>query len=70
MNGITADIERLRQSYKEKKGLYDKLEREIAVFDEKIELATLGYYEPHFDFGTSERYELPTPNRRFEIGFE
>lgn len=57
LNGMTADIEQLRQSYKEKKALYDKLEREIAVFDEKIELATLGYYEPHFDFGTSERFK-------------
>lgn len=57
LTSIKNEIETVRASYKEKRALYDQLEREIAVFDEKIELSTLGYYEPHFDFGTSERFK-------------
>lgn len=57
LTSIKNEIESVRDSYKEKRALYDQLEREIAVFDEKIELSTLGYYEPHFDFGTSERFK-------------
>ena len=54
---ITSNIQTLRASYATKRKLFDELERELAVFDEKIELSTLGYYEPHFDFGTSDRFK-------------
>ncbi|AFT80172.1 Chromosome segregation ATPase [Alteromonas macleodii str. 'Black Sea 11'] len=54
---ITSNIQALRASYATKRKLFDELERELAVFDEKIELSTLGYYEPHFDFGTSDRFK-------------
>lgn len=57
LTSIRNEIETVRASYREKKAIYDQLESEIAVFDEKIELSTLGYYEPHFDFGTSERFK-------------
>ncbi|WP_348686723.1 DUF4041 domain-containing protein, partial [Rheinheimera aquimaris] len=57
LTSIKNEIEAIRASYREKKAIYDQLEREIAIFDEKIELSTLGYYEPHFDFGTSERFK-------------
>lgn len=57
LTSIKNEIEAVRASYRDKKAMYDQLEREIAVFDEKIELSTLGYYEPHFDFGTSERFK-------------
>lgn len=54
---ITSNIQTLRASYAIKRKLFDGLESELAVFDEKIELSTLGYYEPHFDFGTSEKFK-------------
>lgn len=51
------DISILRESYKTKKSIYDKLLEEIAIYDEEIELIELGFYKPHFDFDTSERFK-------------
>ena len=50
----TADA---RTSYTEKRKLLEELEKEVAVFDEKVSFAAFGVYEPHFDFGESERYK-------------
>lgn len=50
-------VEELRSSYKEKKGVFDKLIEEAAIYNEEIELAELGFYTPHFDFDTSEQYK-------------
>lgn len=54
---IEKTIEELRASYKEKKGIFDKLVEEAAIYDEEIELAELGFYKPHYDFDTSEKYK-------------
>lgn len=54
---IKKTIEELRASYKEKKIIFDKLVTEAAVYDEEIELAELGFYKPHYDFDTSEKYK-------------
>jgi hypothetical protein len=53
----TADIEGLRASYGEKKAIYDRLLKEIAIFDDKLAFAEMGVYEPHFDFTDSEEYK-------------
>ena len=50
-------ITRLRQDYKDKRTIYDDLVRHAAIYDEEIELAELGFYKPHYDFDTSERYK-------------
>ncbi len=50
-------IVELRGSYKEKRVIFDKLLQETAVYDEEIQLAELGFYKPHFDFDTSEKYK-------------
>ncbi len=54
---INKNIEKLKISYAEKRKIYDKLKEESAIYDETIELAQLGFYEPHFDFDTSEKYK-------------
>lgn len=54
---IDKTITNLKQSYKEKKVIYDKLLKQVAIYDEEIELAELGFYKPHFDFDTSEKYK-------------
>lgn len=56
-NKVTSEIEVLRESYREKKLIYDKLLKNVAIFDEEIELAEFGFYKPHFDFDTSEKYK-------------
>lgn len=54
---IDQEIKTLRDSYKEKRTVFDKLVKEAAIYDEEIHLAELGFYKPHFDFDTSERYK-------------
>lgn len=54
---IEISINALRQSYKDKKIIYDELVKNIAIYDEQIELIEMGFYKPHFDFDTSEEYK-------------
>lgn len=50
-------LEDLRAAYSEKKAIFDRLLKEVAVFDEKLAFAEMGIYEPHFDYGDSEAYK-------------
>ena len=50
-------LDELKSSYLEKKAVYDRLLREIAIFDELLSFAEMGVYEPHFDFTDSEEYK-------------
>lgn len=54
---IQEETGELRASYKDKKAIFDKLVREAAIYDEEIQLAELGFYKPHFDFDTAEKYK-------------
>lgn len=54
---LDLEVVNLRESYKEKRVVFDKLVREAAIYDEEIQLAELGFYKPHFDFDTSEKYK-------------
>lgn len=56
-NKTKGEIEALKDSYKEKKAIYDKLVKQAAIYDEEIQLAELGFYKPHYDFDTSEKYK-------------
>lgn len=53
----TRQLDELKASYGEKKGTYDRLLHEIAIFDERLAFADMGVYEPHFDFTDSEEYK-------------
>lgn len=53
----TANIAELRDSYAEKKAIFDRLAKEVAVFDDRLAFAEMGVYEPHFDFDTSEDFK-------------
>ena len=50
-------IELLRESYKTKKAIFDNLSQEVAIYDETIESAELGFYKPSFNFDHSEQYK-------------
>ena len=54
---LEQSIEKLKSDYKEKKVLFNKLVETAAIYNEEIELAELGFYKPHYDFGTSEEYK-------------
>ncbi len=57
INAHQSNIDELRASYAEKKIIYDRLIKEVAIFDEKIAFAEMGVYEPHFEFTDSEEYK-------------
>lgn len=50
-------IHLLESEYLNKKSLYDDLERSIEIYSESSNLISMGVYEPHFDFGTSDKYK-------------
>lgn len=54
---IDQKIDSLRESYQKKRVIFEQLVKEAAIYDEEIQLADLGFYKPHFDFDTSEKYK-------------
>lgn len=58
------NIRELQKSYKDKRVIYDRLRGELAIFDERLALAELGIYEPHFDFGDSETFKAEIKDTR------
>lgn len=60
------DIEGLRASYSDKRGIYDRLLSELAIFDDRLAFAEMGVYEPHFDFKDSDDYKVAISNIRDE----
>lgn len=54
---ISNEISDLRNGYTEKKAIFDRLIKEVAIFDEKLAFAEMGVYEPHFDYSDSEQYK-------------
>ncbi len=61
---ISADISSLRTQYAEKKEIFDRLAKEVAIFDEKLAFAEMGVYEPHFDYTDSEQYKKAVLDNR------
>lgn len=61
---LTAEIDEVRAIYKEKREILNQLLKEVAVYDERLSLAELGVYEPHFDFTDSEKYKEAIRNAR------
>ncbi len=51
-----AEIAALQQSYKDKHATYEKLLKQIAVYDEGVAYAELGVYAPHFELGDSTAF--------------
>ena len=54
---LTSDIDALRKSYAEKRAHFDRLESQVAIYDERLAFAELGIYEPHFDFTDSQEFK-------------
>ena len=51
------ELDNLRENYRLKKAVYDRLVVEAAIFDERLTFAEMGVYEPHFEFEDSEEYK-------------
>ena len=63
---IEKDLRQLRRSYAEKKDIYTKLVKEVAIYNETIAMAELGIYSPHFDFTDSDQFKAHIESVRAE----
>lgn len=63
---IRGQITQLQKDYAQKREVYDKLAREVAIFDDKLAFAEMGVYEPHFDFSDSDQFKVAMQEARGE----
>ena len=54
---LGTELSRLKEDFKSKKSIYDSLIKQIAIYDDEIELAELGFYKRMFPFDTSEKFK-------------
>jgi len=59
-------IDELRATYSEKRKLLDQLEKQVAIYDERLSFAELGVYEPHFEFRDTEEFKAAIDDIRAE----
>lgn len=57
LQSVNGEIRLLRDSYKEKKSVYDRLLEQVKLYQDQNDLADLAHYEPIFAFDTSEEYK-------------
>jgi hypothetical protein len=48
--------DKLTAEYENAHGVYNKLQKEIALLEESLEMTEFGIYKPHFDYDTSDEY--------------
>ena len=63
---LDKDILKIRDDYSKKREIYDRLIKEVAIFDERLSFAEMGVYEPHFDFDSSDKYKQQIEKIRSE----
>lgn len=49
--------DKLTSEYNNAHILYEKLQKEISLLEESLEMTEFGVYKPHFDFDSSEKYK-------------
>lgn len=54
---LNQSVEQVRTSYAEKREIYDRLKREIAIYNDQLSFVELGIYQPHFEFTDSEAFK-------------
>jgi hypothetical protein len=63
---LVSEADDLKASYSDNRATYDRLLKEVAMFDEKLAFAEMGIYEPHFDYTDSEQYKTAIQRVRDE----
>lgn len=58
LEDLDKNIENIRADYAKKREAYDRLAKEVAIFDDRLAFSEMGVYEPHFNFDDSEEYKL------------
>ncbi|WP_407473642.1 DUF4041 domain-containing protein [Sulfitobacter sp. PM12] len=57
VSDLQQKIEATRSSYSDKRNTLNKLEQQMAIYDERLSFAELGVYEPHFEFNDAEEFK-------------
>ncbi|WP_210204433.1 DUF4041 domain-containing protein [Devosia submarina] len=56
-SAVAEKLEEIRRLYGEKKAIYDRLAKQVAIFDDRLAFAEMGVYEPHFDYDSSDEFK-------------
>lgn len=54
---VRAKTEKLKEDYSEALETYKKLKREVAIYEDTLDVAEFGVYKPIFNFDDSEKYK-------------
>lgn len=54
---LEKDIENLRSNYKQKRVIYDELNKKIELYKDDLDMLDIGLYKPVFNFDTSEEFK-------------
>lgn len=57
LENLIARKKSIIESYAAKKEIYDELNREITILEDRLEMYSFGLYEPHFNYDSSEKYK-------------
>ena len=64
INNLDSEIKQLKQNYAEKHSYFERLLKEVSLYEDTIEIFDYGLYKPYFNFETSEKYKSEIQNIR------
>lgn len=57
LSAVESEISIIKNDYRQKKEFYDLLLKQLALYEEEVEITSYGLYKPHYDFQTSDVYK-------------
>jgi hypothetical protein len=57
ITSLEAAIQKIKEDYSQKKGVYDALIKDLSLYEDELEFTSYGLYKPHYDFQTSDQYK-------------
>ncbi|NQY80806.1 MAG: DUF4041 domain-containing protein [Candidatus Caenarcaniphilales bacterium] len=63
---LSKSLSEMKANYNQKKDIFDKLSDSLKIYEERYGLIELGFYEPIFEFSTSDEYKYEINNIREE----
>ncbi|HFQ5257411.1 DUF4041 domain-containing protein [Vibrio vulnificus] len=54
---VISETQTLVSSYKEKRNLYERLIKELSIYENELDFIEQGFYQPIFNFDTSEKFK-------------
>jgi predicted nuclease with TOPRIM domain len=57
LSAVESEISTIKNDYQQKKEFYDSLLKQLALYEEEVEITSYGLYKPYYDFQTSDVYK-------------